>query len=162
MRRDEFPSPVPEILKRVLIRLGMERRIRELWILPRWREIVGEKISRHTQPVTVKKGNLFVRVDSSGWLTQLTYLKEEIISQINQRGGSNLIKNIYFHLGEVKEDCSVRGTVRSRKTINRLDKEDWVRIRRNLANLRDSSLRRAFRRILIRDIMSKKPGQTTQ
>ena len=160
MKRDGFPSSVPEVLRRVLARRGMERRIKELWILPQWREIVGEKISQHTQPVTVKKGNLFVRVDSSGWLTQLTYLKEKIISQINQREGSDLIKDIYFHLGEVKENCSVRENIQSGKIRNKLDKKDWVKIRENLVNLKDSSLRKTVKRILIREIMSKKPGQT--
>ena len=160
MRRDGFSSSVPEVLKKVLVRRGMERRIKELWILPQWREIVGEKISRHTQPITVKKGNLFVRVDSSGWLTQLTYLKEKIISQINQREGSNLIKDIYFHLGEVKENCLVRENIQSGKIRNKLNKKDWVKIRENLVNLKDSSLRKTVKRILIREIMSKKPGQT--
>jgi len=160
MKRDGFSSSVPEVLKRVLVRRGMERRIKELWILPQWREIVGEKISKHTQPITVKKGNLFVRVDSSGWLTQLTYLKEKIISQINQREASNLIKNIYFHLGEIKESCSVRENIQSGKIMNKLDKKDWVKIRENLVNLKDSSLRKTVKRILIREIMSKKPGQT--
>lgn len=160
MKRDGFSSSVSEVLKRVLVRRGMERRIKELWILPQWREIVGEKISKHTQPITVKKGNLFVRVDSSGWLTQLTYLKEKIISQINQREASNLIKNIYFHLGEIKESCSVRENIQSGKIMNKLDKKDWVKIRENLVNLKDSSLRKTVKRILIREIMSKKPGQT--
>jgi len=160
MKRDGFSSSVPEVLKRVLVRRGMERRIKELWILPQWREIVGEKISQHTQPITVKKGNLFVRVDNSGWLTQLTYLKEKIISQINQREASNLIKNIYFHLGEIKENYSVRENIQSGKRMNKLDKKDWVKIRENLVNLKDSSLRKTVKRILIREIMSKKPGQT--
>ncbi|MFQ6066569.1 MAG: DUF721 domain-containing protein [bacterium] len=104
MRRNGFPSPVGEILERVFNKLNIDKKLKEMKALKLWEEVTGEKISRHTLPLFVRKGNLFVRVDSSGWLTQLTYLKHEIISRLNQRLGESSIKNIYFRLGEIKKE----------------------------------------------------------
>ncbi|GAH02784.1 unnamed protein product, partial [marine sediment metagenome] len=80
-------------------------------------------------PLFVRKGNLFVRVDNSGWLTQLTYLKHKIISELNERLGEESIKNIYFRLGEVKKKR--KGEIKAPKVKIDLEKEELARIKEN-------------------------------
>jgi len=103
MKRDGFPSPVDEVLRRVFRRRGISKKMKEMRVLGLWKEIVGKKIDRHTHPFSVKKGRLFVRVDNSGWLVQLTYLKDKIIAEFNKKEGGKPIKDIYFRLGEIKK-----------------------------------------------------------
>ncbi len=103
MKRDGFPSRVGEILERTFEKLGIAKKMKEQRILKLWRKAVGERISQHTHPFLIRKGVLFVRVDSSVWLAQLNYLKEDIIYKLN-REEEGVIRDIYFRLGAREND----------------------------------------------------------
>ena len=61
-----------------------------------WRRVTGKNIERCTRPVAFKKGILFVEVEDSAWLYQLTLLKDKIISDFNTISGDMRINNIIF------------------------------------------------------------------
>jgi len=157
-KRDNFPSPIKEIVNRLFKEIGIEKKIKEEEALRMWKEVVGETIDRHTCPVSIKKGNLFVKVDNSGWLSALTYLKEKIISEFNQRQGEDLIKEIYFKLGVVKKS---RGRKKNLSRIRRvkLDKEELDKIENSLKKIKSYSFYRVARRILIKDRKLKKKSE---
>jgi hypothetical protein len=154
MKRNGFPSPVSEILERVFNKLNIDKKLKEMKALKLWEEVTGEKISRHSFPLFVRKGNLFVRVDSSGWLTQLTYLKPEIISRLNQRLGGESIKNIYFRLGEIKKER--KGKIETAKVRIDLEKEELARIKEKMKGVKNKSFQPVLSRILIKDRKTKK------
>ena len=154
MKRNSFPSSVGEILERVFNKFSIDKKLKEVKALKLWEEVMGEKISRHSLPLFVRKGNLFVRVDSSGWLTQLTYLKNEIISKLNQRLGKESIKNIYFRLGEVKKER--KGKIKAVKVRINLEKEELARIKERLKGVKNKSFQPVLSRILIKDREIKK------
>lgn len=154
MKRNSFPSSVGEVLERLFNKLSIDKKLKEVNALKLWEEVTGEKISRHSLPLFVRKGNLFVRVDSSGWLTQLTYLKREIISELNERLGEESIKNIYFRLGEVKKKR--KGEIKAAKVKIDLEKEELARIKEKLKGVKNKSLQPILSRILIKDKKIKK------
>lgn len=154
MKRNSFPSSVGEVLERLFNKLSLDKKLKEVNALKLWEEVTGEKISQHSLPLFVRKGNLFVRVDNSGWLTQLTYLKHEIISELNERLGGESIKNIYFRLGEVKKKRK-RETKVARVKID-LEKEELARIKEKLKGVKNKSLQPILSRILIKDKKIKK------
>ena len=154
MKRNSFPSSVGEILERVFNKFSIDKKLKEVKALKLWEEVMGEKISRHSLPLFVRKGNLFVRVDSSGWLTQLTYLKHEIISELNERLGGESIKNIYFRLGEVKKKR--KGEIKAAKVKIDLEKEELARIKERLKGVKNKSFQPVLSRILIKDKKIKK------
>lgn len=154
MKRNSFPSPVGDVLERVFNKLSLDKKIKEMKALNLWEEVTGEKISRHSFPLFVRKGNLFVKVDSSGWLTQLTYLKNEIISRLNQRLGGGSIKNIYFRLGEVKKER--KGKIKAAQVRITLGKEELARIKERLKEVKNKPIQRVLSRILIKDRKIKK------
>lgn len=98
-QRNGFPSRIDEVLERTFKKLGISKKMKEQRTLKLWKEVVGERISQHTHPFRIRKGVLFVKVDSSAWLAQLGYLKEDIIYKLNRKGGTGVIKDIYFRLG---------------------------------------------------------------
>jgi len=114
MKRDAFPSRVGSVLERVFKSLGIDKKMRQLQALDQWREVVGEKINLHTRPLAIRKKSLFVLVDSSSWLAQLSYIKHKIISEFDRRYGEGVVENIYFRLGEVKKARS--GKIASKDT----------------------------------------------
>ncbi len=61
-----------------------------------WRRITGKNIGRCTRPVAFKKGILFIEVEDSVWLYQLTLLKEKLISDFNAISGNIRVNNIIF------------------------------------------------------------------
>ncbi len=61
-----------------------------------WQRITGKNIERCTRPVALKNGTLFVEVEDSIWLYQLTLLKDNIISDMNAISGDIKVTNIIF------------------------------------------------------------------
>ena len=156
MRRDGFPTPVGEVLKRIFSRRGLIRKMKEMSALGLWKEVVGEKVDRHTHPLSIKKGKLFVNVDSSGWLVQLTYLKNEIIAEFNKKKGDKAIKDIYFRLGEIKKitEAEVRKPF-SIKDV-KLEKAELDEIGRDLRGVKDKAFYQSLKRVLVKDKKLKK------
>ncbi|HEX2965618.1 MAG TPA: DUF721 domain-containing protein [Syntrophorhabdaceae bacterium] len=70
----------------------------EIKIFSSWPEMVGERIAAHTRPVNVNNKVLFVEVDDPVWLTQLRYMKREIVNKIDTQIAAGLFKDIRFFL----------------------------------------------------------------
>ena len=97
------PFEAKKALNSVLERYGAVAEIREHRILIQWEKIVGPRVAAHTSPDALNKGVLWVRVDSSSWLHQLSFLKDEIVARANQLCDQALVQEIRFHLGRPKE-----------------------------------------------------------
>lgn len=61
-----------------------------------WQRAAGKNISIRAKPVALKNDTLYVEVEDSVWLYQLTLLKEKIISDFNVLAGDKIISNISF------------------------------------------------------------------
>ena len=59
-----------------------------------WEEVVGSDVSSHTKVRHVKNGVLFVAVDHPAWGTQLKYMQENIIEQLNVALPNEKIKSV--------------------------------------------------------------------
>tara|TARA_B100002003_G_C13982781_1_gene475179 strand:+ start:587 stop:901 length:315 start_codon:yes stop_codon:yes gene_type:complete len=95
-----FPfTPLSVAVNHFIRNCGLEGKLREYTLKDRWDEIVGEPISSHARPDTIRFGTLYVLVDSSAWLQQLTFLKPELIRKIENNMNENIIKDIIFRLG---------------------------------------------------------------
>ncbi|MBK7382100.1 MAG: DUF721 domain-containing protein [Flavobacteriales bacterium] len=73
---------------------GMREKMDELDIASWWDEAVGGMIARHTIGITLKRGKLAVRVDSSPLRQELTYMRATIIELLNKRMGREVVKEI--------------------------------------------------------------------
>ena len=102
MGRFRNPEKIGKILEQVLFNLKIKRKIKEGMASCVWKEVVGKKIAAHTQAIRVKRGKLFVNVNDSSWLQEISFLKEKITEKINKRMREDIIKEIYFKIGEVK------------------------------------------------------------
>ena len=64
-----------------------------------WNQIVGESVSQNAQPSAFKGRLLLVEVNSSVWMHQLQFLKEDIIRKINETMGEEVVEDIKFKIG---------------------------------------------------------------
>jgi predicted nucleic acid-binding Zn ribbon protein len=88
------------ILPRVLAELRMERRQAEAEILQVWISQMDPNIVAHAQPAGIRRGTLFVNVDSSVWLDEIVrYRRREILERLRNSFGRDLICRISFRLG---------------------------------------------------------------
>lgn len=64
-----------------------------------WERAVGEIIAANARPAAFKDKILLVHVNSSPWLHQLQFLKEEIIKKVNAALIDESIDDIKFKIG---------------------------------------------------------------
>ncbi len=88
-----------DVLPRVLKRLHLEKVVEAQKLVRLWPEVVGDKIAQHTRALSVEGKTLVVVVDSPGWMTQLTYLKPQLLKKVARQVKRGLVKDIRFVLG---------------------------------------------------------------
>jgi predicted nucleic acid-binding Zn ribbon protein len=92
--------PAAEIMPRVLSGLRMDSRQAETEILKVWNNQLDPNIVAHAKPTGIRKGTLFVTVDSSVWLDEIVrYRRREILERLQNSFGRELITRISFRTG---------------------------------------------------------------
>jgi len=103
---------------------GVARELREHRILALWRSIVGDALADRTFPDGLDRGVLWVRVKNSSWLHQLSFLKDDLVQQINRSlGDPPLVRELRLHIGprdRISDDDALAPTVRIRRPPVRL------------------------------------------
>ena len=87
---------IGNILNKCLADLGIQKPIKKYQALHSWHKIVGEKISKVTEPERVSDGKIFVKVKNDAWRTELVFYKKDIIHKINNAAGSSVVEDIIF------------------------------------------------------------------
>ena len=87
---------VPDILKN----LRIEARQAEAEIAKVWSHLIDPTICAHAHPTGLRKGTLFVQVDSNTWLSEIVrYRRREILERLQHSFGRELIQRISFRVG---------------------------------------------------------------
>ena len=85
---------VGQILETLSHRRRWGRRVVEGKALLLWEDVVGESLRAHTQAVRVDGGRLVVTVEDAVWKQEISLLRGEIIEKLNDRMGSDIIRDI--------------------------------------------------------------------
>ncbi|MFH0839091.1 MAG: DUF721 domain-containing protein [Candidatus Omnitrophota bacterium] len=99
--KDRNPKRIAEVLNDILKRPARDSKESPSQLETAWRESVGEKILKHTMPVSFGDKRLVVHVDNSVWLYQLGFLKEEILGKLKKFLGEDAIDELYFRIGKI-------------------------------------------------------------
>lgn len=87
-------------MPRLMRELHIDGRRAEAEIVKVWNQLIDPAVVAHAQPVGLRKGTLFVTVDSSVWLSEIVrYRRKEILDRLQHGFGSELIKKISFRVG---------------------------------------------------------------
>jgi predicted nucleic acid-binding Zn ribbon protein len=91
---------VGDVLPNVTKDLHMDQRRAEAEVVKVWNSLIDPNIVAHAQPTGVRKGTLFVTVDSSVWLSEIVrYRRKEILDRLQHSFGRDLIQRISFRVG---------------------------------------------------------------
>lgn len=92
--------PAGAVMPRVLADLRIDARRAEVEIIKVWNNLIDPNIVAHAQPVGLRKGTLYVNVDSSVWLAEIVrYRRREILDRLQHCFGRDLIARISFRIG---------------------------------------------------------------
>lgn len=92
-------KPASAFLPKVLAELRIEKRQAEAEVVKVWNNLLDPTIVAHAQPTGLRKGTLFVSVDSSVWLSEIVrYRRKEILDRLQHSFGRDLITKISFRV----------------------------------------------------------------
>jgi hypothetical protein len=93
-------KPLSAIMPGVLAGLRMEKRQSEAEVVKVWNELLEPDIVAHAQPTGIRKGTLFVTVDSNVWLSEIVrYRRHEVLARLQHSFGREFIQKISFRVG---------------------------------------------------------------
>ncbi len=148
MRR---PAPVAELLAAAFEGKPAAKRLREgrIWLV--WEKAVGAQIAGQARPAAFRDGVLTVYVASAPWMQQLTYLKKELITQLNGALGEELVHDIFLKAGR-PEPLPASPEQALPKVERPLTTEEAEKIATETASIEDPELRAAVASLLARHL----------
>jgi Dna[CI] antecedent, DciA len=143
-RRSRFPLSAPEPLRLILARAGENRFARTRDAIPPavWRDAVGARIAERAFPISLEEGTLLLRVPTSVWANELSFLADEICGRLKERGV--VVRELRFRVGAVPtvERPPERRTARAVPVIREIPEE----LAHVLSAVTDPELRQAIER----------------
>jgi hypothetical protein len=142
-KNDAFVEQLGQVLEKSLKRIDPSGRLAEYGVWPIWNEVVGDIIARNAQPEKIRNGTLFVKVSSHVWMQQLQYMKDTITDKVNEKLGREVVKNIFFYVGEVTSsiaEIAATDTLAAPQAPAALGEE-------TLHSVKDPEIRRALNRL---------------
>jgi hypothetical protein len=98
--RQPSAKSTAQVMPHILSSLRIEHRQAETEILKVWNNQLDPNITAHAHPTGLRRGTLFVTVDSSVWLDEIVrYRRKEILERLQNSFGRDLITRISFRLG---------------------------------------------------------------
>lgn len=105
--KSQGPDRAGEVLEALVARMEFRDRLRDYAVFPIFEEEVGPEIARRTEPLRIEDGKLFVAVESSAWMQELHFLKDEIRERLNRRVGAPVVREIFLVLGRAPREAPV-------------------------------------------------------
>ncbi|HEU4563127.1 MAG TPA: DUF721 domain-containing protein [Gemmatimonadaceae bacterium] len=88
-----------EALRSFLAESGLEARVEQAGIIPEWAELVGPTIAKVTQPIAIAQdGTLFVAVRTNAWMSELSLMEPQLLSELNGKSGRAPVTRIRWRL----------------------------------------------------------------
>jgi predicted nucleic acid-binding Zn ribbon protein len=88
------PRPMSDAVETLLGRMGWTEQIEVSSVTGRWREVVGDQIADHCEPLGFDEGVLTVKASSTAWSTQLTIISGQIRHKINEQFGREIVREL--------------------------------------------------------------------
>ena len=83
----------------ILRAAGAEDGLHEDQVRATWKELAGDFIASHSEPISVNSGNLVLRVTQPALRFQLEQMKPMLLKRIRIQLGEDKVKSIKFTLG---------------------------------------------------------------
>lgn len=68
----------------------------ETFAVKSWEEVVGKAVANRTKEIFIRDKKLFVRLESSVVKNELKMMRTQIINNLNEKAGAEVIQEIIF------------------------------------------------------------------
>jgi predicted nucleic acid-binding Zn ribbon protein len=83
-----------DAVETLLSRMGWTEQVEVAAVTARWRDVIGDQIANHCEPLGFEEGKLTVRASSSAWATQLAIMSGQIRHRINEEFGRDIVAEL--------------------------------------------------------------------
>jgi predicted nucleic acid-binding Zn ribbon protein len=90
-------QPLGEVLKQWLKTYKHSKRFNQTRVAEAWSSMMGPTISGYTQKVYIRKDTLYIQINASALRQELSYAKDKIKNNLNEKLGENIIKEVVIH-----------------------------------------------------------------
>ena len=90
------PRAMSDNVQALLSRMGWTEHIEVASVTARWREVIGDQIADHCEPVSFDEGALLLRASSSAWATQMQLMSGQVRHRLNEEFGREVVKELRF------------------------------------------------------------------
>lgn len=88
------PQAAGTVLGGMLAEMGWQRPLTEARIFTDWAALVGEEIAAHSQPESLREGELRVSAQSTAWATQIRILSSRLVARLTAQLGPGVVKQV--------------------------------------------------------------------
>ena len=92
--KKDDPEKLSNILNDLVTTRDWKKGIAEGTLFTKWREIVGNEIADHCEPITLFEGRLTIKAESTSWATQLRLITPELLKNIRSRSEGALVDEL--------------------------------------------------------------------
>ena len=89
-------KPIGDLILRNLREQGLETPLQQKRLVEAWPQIAGPLVERYTLNTYIYNQVLFVRLSSPALRAELSMRRQELVTQLNQHVGSQVITDIRF------------------------------------------------------------------
>jgi predicted nucleic acid-binding Zn ribbon protein len=102
-RRGKKASPASDLISKLLDGYHIEDDLRSQRVMTEWKSIVGARFAARTRPDRIDEGVLWIRVSNSAWMQELSFLRDELLMNIQRAlGDPPIVTDIRLHLGAAR------------------------------------------------------------
>ena len=92
--KKDDPEKLSNILNDLVTTRDWKKGVAEGTLFTKWREIVGNEIADHSEPITLFEGRLTIKAESTSWATQLRLITPELLKNIRSRSEGALVDEL--------------------------------------------------------------------
>ncbi len=155
IRKRTFPQAAGSILHGALREMGLSSSLARQSIVVRWPEIVASAVAKHARAERLLGDTLYVVVDSSVWMNELSAIRLTLLDKLNASLGPGVPKIREIRFGQVswrrgeQKDADASPAM---APANVEPDEKSLRISRSNINLvKDDEVRKIIERLILKD-----------
>ena len=94
MKRKTNEQSLGDVIQDYLREIGWQQKLDEIKIIIEWDKVLGPTLSKYTDEVFIKNKKLHIRLKSATLRQELSYQKSEVVKQLNDSVGKEVITDI--------------------------------------------------------------------
>ena len=156
MSKQEKTQNIENVLASLIRQRDFEGKMLEQKVFSLWPEVVSEPIANHAYPTSLSAGILTVRTEHPVYQTQLSFLKVNILAELNARLGRAVVKDLRLEFRPADAaPIGARGPVpralltEKQRQRKKLPEKTRTQIEVALAGVADENLKASLRLLFV-------------